>query len=327
MNKNSQISGIHHITAITSSASDNLNFYGKVLDLRLVKKTVNFDDPYTYHLYYGNSTGAPGTIITFFPWEDLPRGKSGAGMVTSIAFSIPTGSVDYWRKRLHAHGIETAEGQRFGDRLIQFDDPHGLSLELIESPTVHSNLKQSGSSKSAAIRIVGFHSATALLRSLVETQSLLVNLMGMALHDTEGKRYRFKMKSDDTFGCFYDVVVDAQAEDGRQGGGTVHHIAFRTPTDDGQKYWQKSLMDNGLSVTPIRDRKYFKSIYFHAPGGVLFEIATDPPGFTVDEPYESFGLGLKLPDQYESMRSEIESRLPKLQPNRQRDADLLSNVP
>jgi glyoxalase family protein len=326
MNKNPQISGIHHITAITSSASDNLNFYEKVLDLRLVKKTVNFDDPYTYHLYYGNSTGAPGTIITFFPWEDLPRGKSGANMATSIAFSIPTGSVDYWRKRLNAHGIETVEGQRFGDRLIQFDDPHDLSLELIELPTVHSNLNQSGNSKSAAIRIVGFHSATVLLRSLQKTHELLVNLMGMDFHNKEGNRYRFKMKSDDTFGCFYDVVVDAQAEDGRQGAGTVHHIAFRTPTDDEQKYWQKSLMDNGISVTPIRDRKYFKSIYFHEPGGVLFEIATDSPGFTVDEPYESLGRDLKLPEQYESMRSEIESRLPKLYPNRKRDVDLISNV-
>jgi glyoxalase family protein len=312
MNKNTKISGIHHITAIASSATENLAFYENVLDLRLVKKTVNFDDPYTYHLYYGDTTGAPGTIMTFFPWENLPRGKAGAGMVIAIAFSIPRGSIDYWRERLSVHGIETKEGERFGEAFIQFEDPHGLSLELIETPAVHSILNQSHHSKSADNRIVGFHSATTLLRSLEETQSLLVNLMGMEPHDKQGNRYRFKMKNDDAFGHFYDVVIDAQAENGLQGGGTVHHIAFRTQTDEEQKYWQKSLMQGGYEVTQIRDRKYFKSIYFNEPGGVLFEIATDPPGFTVDESYESLGRDLKLPHQYESMRAEIESRLPKL---------------
>ena len=326
MNNDLQISGIHHITAIASSASENLAFYEEVLDLRLVKKTVNFDDPYTYHLYYGDSAGAPGTLITFFPWENLPPGKTGAGMVTAIAFSIPMGSVDYWRKRLNARGIETIEGQRFGDRFVQFDDPHGVSLELIETPEVRSTMNRGPNPKSADHGIVGFHSATALLRSLEKTQSLLVNLLGMALHDTEGNRYRFKMKSDNSIGQYYDVVVDPKAQSGRQGGGTVHHIAFRTPTDAEQKYWQESLMESGFSVTPIRDRKYFKSIYFHAPGGVLFEIATDPPGFSVDESLEGLGRDLKLPDQYESMRSEIEGRLPKLHINRKKDADPLRYV-
>mgnify|MGYP001556718796 FL=1 len=303
-----------------------MNFYETVLGLRLVKKTVNFDDPYTYHLYYGDATGAPGTIITFFPWENLPRGRAGDGMVTAIAFSIPMGSVDYWCRRLNVHGIEITEGERFGEHLIQFKDPHGLSLELIESPKVYSNLNQSSNSKSVANRIVGFHSATALLRSLEETQSLLVNLMGMKLLNKEGNRYRFKMTRDDSLENFYDVVVDPKAQNGRQGGGTVHHIAFRTSNDDEQKYWQKSLKDDGFSVTPIRDRKYFKSIYFNEPGGVLFEIATDPPGFAVDEPYDDLGNGLQLPDQYEPMRGEIESRLPKLQSNRKREVDLLYNV-
>ena len=326
MNKISKISGIHHITAIASSASENLAFYEEVLDLRLVKKTVNFDDPYTYHLYYGDPAGAPGTIITFFPWENLPRGKAGAGMVTSIAFSIPMDSVSYWRKRLNLHGIESMEGERFGERLIHFKDPHGLSLELIETTTVHSTSNQSSNPKSAASRIAGFHSATALLRSLEKTQSLLVNLMGMKLHDKEGNRYRFKMTPDDAFGHFYDVVIDAQAENGLQGGGTVHHIAFRTSTDDEQKYWQKLFTDSGFAVTPIRDRKYFKSIYFNEPGGILFEIATDPPGFTVDEPYESLGRDLKLPDQYEWIRTEIESRLPKLHANAVVNFDVVESV-
>jgi glyoxalase family protein len=326
MKINSKISGIHHITAIASSASDNLAFYENVLGLRLVKKTVNFDDPYTYHLYYGDSDGAPGTIITFFPWENLPPGKAGAGMVTAIAFSIPMGSIDYWRRQLSIHGIDTLEGERFGEAFIQFEDPHGLSLELIETPTVHSILNQTRNSKPADNRILGFHSATALLRSLEETQSLLVNLMSMKLHDKQGNRYRFKIKRDDAFGQFYDAVIDAQAENGLQGGGTVHHIAFRTPTDEEQKYWQKSLMESGYAVTPIRDRKYFKSIYFHEPAGVLFEIATDPPGFTVDEPYESLGRDLKLPDQYESMRSEIETRLPELQSNFKKTVDVPGSV-
>ena len=312
MNNNTKIGGIHHITAIASSASENLAFYEKVLGLRLVKKTVNFDDPYTYHLYYGDQEGSPGTIMTFFPWEKLPRGNTSAGMVTSTAFSIPQGSGDYWRRRFKVHGTEIKEDERFGDHVIQFEDPHGLSLELVETPKVHSTLIQNSSPELAADRIVGFHSAAALLRSLEETQSLLVNLMGMKLVDQEANRYRFKMGPDDTIGHFYDVVIDAQAEPGRQGGGTVHHIAFRTPTDDELKYWQKSLMDSGFSVTSIRDRNYFKSIYFKEPGGVMIEIATDPPGFAVDEPHESLGRDLKLPDQYESMRPEIESRLPKL---------------
>ena len=323
MKTNSQVGGIHHITAIASSASENLAFYENVLGLRLVKKTVNFDDPFTYHLYYGDSDGTPGTIITFFPWENLPRGKAGAGMVTAIAFSIPMGSIDYWRKQLGVHGIDTIDGERFGEAFIQFEDPHGLPLELIETPTVHSILNQGRNSKPADHRIVGFHSATALLRSLEETQSMLVNLMGMRLEDKAGSRYRFKMKNDETFGHFYDVVVDSQAKPGQQGGGTVHHIAFRTPTDDEQRYWQKFLMDNGFSVTPIRDRKYFKSIYLHEPGGVLFEIATDLPGFTVDEPHESLGCDLKLPDQYESRRSEIERRLPGLIASGRSEADSL----
>jgi len=326
MTNNTSISGIHHVTAIASSAAENLTFYENVLGLRLVKKTVNFDDPHTYHLYYGDAAGAPGTIITFFPWENLPRGKAGAGMVTAIAFSIPMGSIDHWRKQLNVHGIDIMEGKRFSESLIKFEDPHGLSLELIETQTVHSSLRESSNSKPDANRILGFHSATTLLRSIEETQSLLVNLMGMKLHDTEGSRYRFKMKPDDAFGHFYDVVIDAQAENGLQGGGTVHHIAFRTPTEEEQKYWQKSLMESGYAVTPIRDRKYFKSIYFHEPAGVLFEIATDPPGFTVDEPYESLGRELKLPDQYESMRTEIEIRLPKLQSNGKQEPDFLRQV-
>jgi glyoxalase family protein len=312
MDASFKVNGIHHITAIASSASENLTFYEKVLGLRLVKKTVNFDDPYTYHLYYGNAAGSPGTIITFFPWEKLPRGKTGAGVVASIAFSIQGDAADYWRKRLSEHGIEIKETERFGDRTIQFEDPHGLSLELIAAPTARLTTIWERSTLSPAHGIIGLHSATALLNSLAETQFLLMDLMGMVLHNKHGSRYRFKMKNEDACGHFYDVVIDPRAEKSRQGGGTVHHIAFRIATYDEQKSWQKRLMENGFSVTPIIDRKYFKSIYFHEPGGVLFEIATDPPGFAVDEPYERLGRDLKLPEQYEAMRHEIERRLPEL---------------
>jgi glyoxalase family protein len=313
MNTNTKINGIHHITAIASSASENLDFYENVLGLRLVKKTVNFDDPYTYHLYYGDAAGAPGTIMTFFPWEQLPPGKAGAGMVTETAFSIPFDAVDFWRKRLSANGIETRETERFGERVIQFEDPHGLSLELVGVSAVPPTVSAKNSAIPSTNAIPGFHSASALLNSLEETQYLLVDMMGMALQGCEGNRFRFKMENVDSVGAFYDVVVDPGAESGRQGGGTVHHIAFRIPTDDGQKYWQKLIRDNGFSVTPVRDRKYFKSIYFHAPGGILFEIATDPPGFAVDESIDLLGHRLQLPNQYESIRTEIEDRLPELQ--------------
>ena len=326
MKTNSKISGIHHITAIASSASENLAFYEEVLGLRLVKKTVNFDDPYTYHLYYGDDAGSPGTIISFFPWENLPRGKPGAGMVKAIAFSIPMGSVDYWRERLNLQGVETKKGERFGESLIQFEDPHGLGLELVEMENVPAASALSDGSIASAHRIFGLHSATAFQDSVEGIQDLLTNEMGMVLHGKEGNRYRFKMNNDDACGHFYDVVIDVQAEMGRQGGGTVHHIAFRTATGDEQKFWQQSLRDKGFSVTAIRDRKYFKSIYFHAPGGVLFEIATDPPGFSMDEPYERLGRDLKLPDQYEPMRAKIEARLPELQSNFKRKVDVPNSL-
>lgn len=312
MNTNTKIDGIHHITAIASSAAENLAFYEKVLGLRLVKKTVNFDDPYTYHLYYGDATGSPGTIMTFFPWEKLPRGNTGAGMVTATTFSIPSGSLGFWRDRFSDHNIKTKETERFGERVIRFEDPHGLPLELIEIPEAYETTLFDGNPAPLIHGIAGFHSATTILHSIEKTQLLLIDVMGMELHDREKNRYRFKMANDQSFGHYYDVVVDPKAENGRQGGGTVHHIAFRTPTDDTQIGWQKVLGKNGFSVTPIRDRKYFKSIYFNEPGGVLFEIATDPPGFTADESYENLGQDLKLPDQYEPMRAEIETRLPKL---------------
>ena len=308
------IGGIHHITAVTSSAKDNLEFYTKVLGLRLVKKTVNFDDPTTYHLYYGDAGGAPGTILTFFPWEGLPQGKPGAGMVTATAFAIPRASAAFWEKRLHDHGIESSSTERFGEAVTRFHDPHGLPLELIATDADLPEDTWADATVPPEHRIAGFHSATATLRALDQTQNLLVDVMGMTFHGREGNRYRFHMEAGGSAGAFYDVLVDAQAPPARSGAGTVHHIAFRAPGSDDQKNWQTHLYDRGFTPTPVRDRKYFKSIYFNEPSGVLFEIATDAPGFAVDEHPDRLGQELMLPDGLEPMRGNIASALPDLSP-------------
>ncbi len=312
MNSQKEIKGIHHITAISGSAAENIAFYENVLGLRLVKQTVNFDDPFTYHLYYGDKEGNPGTILTFFPWQGVPQGKNGRGMVTAIAFEIPIGSAIYWRERLLQHGIETTSEQRFGEEVIAFSDPHGLGLELIATGQASALLQDTNDSYGPLFPIIGFHSATSTLRSIQETKELLGDYLGMELHVQDGKRYRFKMKNDTSRALFYDLLVEPEAELGRQGSGSVHHIAFRTADDKEQLLWQRSLLEGGYPVTGVRDRKYFKSIYFHEPGGVLFEIATDPPGFAVDEAVESLGGTLQLPEEYEAMRSEIEQNLPPL---------------
>ena len=306
------ISGIHHITAIASSAADNLSFYEEFLGLRLVKQTVNFDDPYTYHLYYGDAVGSPGTILTFFPWENLPQGNPGAGMVSALAFSIPRQSFDFWLQRISHSGIPVENEERFGDPVIRFSDPHGLPLELIgisNGPST-SYWNDGPIDKEDAIR--GFHSATTTLNRIDEKKRLLVDTLGMTMHAQEHNRHRFLLADLEAPGHFYDVVVDPDAPAGRPGGGTVHHIAFRTEDDESQSSWQTRLRQSGYGATDVRDRNYFRSIYFHSPGGVLFEIATDPPSFTADQALEELGSSLMLPTQYEPLRSEIEKQLPPL---------------
>jgi glyoxalase family protein len=312
MNTDVNISGIHHITAVTSSAAENLAFYEKILGLRLVKQTVNFDDPFTYHLYYGDANGSPGTILTFFPWENLPRGKPGAGMVTAIAFAIPRTSIEFWTRRIGAQAIRVERSDRFGDPVLQFADPHGLPIELIgtSDPPLTAHWPEGAIEKAHAV--TGFHSATATINVLEENNSLLRDVMGMTLDEQGNNRYRFRMTATEAPGRFLDVVYDPQATLGKPGGGTVHHIAFRTENDASQLRWQSILKKSGVGVTDVRDRKYFQSIYFHIPAGVLFEIATDPPGFSIDESAHELGSSLKLPEQYEPMRSEIERRLPPL---------------
>jgi glyoxalase family protein len=293
---------------VTSSAAENLAFYEKTLGLRLVKQTVNFDDPFTYHLYYGDANGSPGTILTFFPWGNLPRGKPGAGMVTAIAFAIPRTSIELWTRRIRAQAIRVERSDRFGDPVLQFADPHGLPIELIGTSDPPSTVHWVEGPIEKAHAVTGFHSATATVNGLEENNTLLRDVMGMTLHERENHRYRFRMRASEAPGRFLDVVYDPKAPLGRPGGGTVHHIAFRTENDTSQLRWQSILKKSGVGVTDVRDRKYFRSIYFHIPAGVLFEIATDPPGFSVDESEDKLGSSLKLPEQYEPMRSDIERR-------------------
>ena len=307
-----QLTGIHHITAVASSAAENLAFYKTTLGLRLVKKTVNFDDPHAYHLYFGDGRGTPGTILTFFPWERLPPGRSGAGMVTAVAFAVSRFSLGYWSRRIAAAGRPVEKGQRFGEPALFFSDPHGLPLELIGLEEPPSSTAWENGPVEVAHAICGFHSATATVTTDGPAQTLLREVMGLRLHGQEGRRYRFQTADEAAPGRFYDLVVDPQAPPGRPGGGTVHHIAFRTHSDETQSAWQAALRQAGVSVTGVRDRKYFRSIYFQSPGGILFEIATDPPGFGIDETPDTLGSALKLPARYEPYRDEIEKRLPPL---------------
>lgn len=306
------ISGIHHITAIASSASENLKFYRGILGLRLVKKTVNFDDPYTYHLYYGDEAGTPGTILTFFPWEGMPSGRRGTAMITAAAFAIPLASMDFWTNRLHSAGIDFSDHSRFGERVVSFTDPHGLALELVgvEVNSVFQPWREGP--VPADLQIRGFHSATATVTSCRLTSALLTDVLGLRGIGVEGKRFRFRTAGEGVAGVFYDVVEDPDVERGVMGGGTVHHIAFRTPDAVAQESWRQLLIARGLDVTPVIDRKYFRSIYFREAGGVLFELATDPPGFTVDEEPALLGLKLMLPQRYEPIRKNIEQVLKDL---------------
>lgn len=304
--------GIHHITAVSSAADENLDFYERVLGLRLVKRTVNFDDPYTYHLYYGDADGAPGTILTFFPWERLPSGRPGSGMIVATAFAVPYEAMDNWIDRLNRRNVEVHTEHRLGEPVLGFKDPHGLKIELIgtKDAPVRKHWNKSPIDPKDAIR--GFHSATALLKRLENTETLLTGPMGMTLQNRENNRYRFQMNGSGSPGQYLDVLVDPGAPEGRQGTGTFHHIAFRVENDKEQLLWQADLRREGHSVTEVRDRNYFKSIYFREPGGILFEMATDAPGFAVDEPTEHLGEALKLPARYEPMRSSIEAGLPPL---------------
>jgi glyoxalase family protein len=291
------IVGLHHVTAIASDPQRNLDFYTSVLGLRFVKRTVNFDDPGTYHFYFGDDTGTPGTILTFFPWPGARRGRSGAGEVAATAFSIPAGSLSFWRERLLAKGVRFKEEERFIIKLLAFKDPDGMNIELVEQSEGLRGMPPRYSDVPAQFAVQGFHGVTLLLHRLDQSAELLV-VMGFRPIAQEGNRTRF-VPQGEALGRFLDIVVDPKAPHASQGAGSVHHIAFRTPDDAGQAEWQQTLAPH-TNVTPVQDRTYFRSIYFREPGGVLYEIATDIPGFLIDEPVESLGETLCIPEWYES---------------------------
>ena len=294
--------GIHHITAIAGDPQRNLDFYTEALGLRLVKRTVNFDDPGSYHFYFGDNIGSPGTIMTFFPWPGARRGARGSGQVTTVSFAVPRNSMAFWKERLRATHViaEEIEG-RFGCNALRFLDPDGLQLELVASANEESSSER-------AIR--GFAAPTLEVRNPEKTEKLLTDDLGFEFVAEENNRRRFR-GSGSNASAEIDLV-SSEAGFGQIAVGTVHHIAFRAPDDDEQLKVREQLVARGLNVTPVIDRQYFHSIYFREPNGILFEIATDGPGFLIDEPADALGETLKLPPIYESKRNEIERVLPTI---------------
>ena len=303
------IPGLHHVTAICGPAQDNVDFFVRTLRQRLVKRTVNFDDPGTYHLYYGDHGGSPGTIMTYFPFADAGPGRAGPGMASAVAYAVPLGGVTAWMEALAEAGTDF-EGpfERFGERAIALQDPDGLRVELIES-------QAAGTSEAGGPATDGFHSVTLWVNEPDATARLLTELFAYREVASQGdggaQRLRFASPSDGR-GAIVDVVQSSAPTIPRPGAGTVHHVAYRAESAEVQREWRERVQSFGLSVTPVIDRQYFEAIYFREPNGILFEIATDPPGFAIDEPLESLGRALKLPPQYEERRATIERRLPPL---------------
>jgi glyoxalase family protein len=316
--KSRKITGIHHVTAMAGDPQANVDFYTGTLGLRLVKRTINFDDPGTYHLYYGNEVGQPGTILTFFPWPGARRGRQGAGQATVTSFRVPEGSLGYWQERLENHGI-AAEAPRvraaFDEEVLTFLDPDGLQLELVARAGAGGLAPWETGPVPAEKAIRGFESVTLTEWNPEVTANVLTRVMGYQPIGEERDRFRFEAAGGGP-AARIDVLAKPDAPRGHVSAGTVHHVAFRVDTDEQQQAWHQELLALGFHVSPILDRQYFHSIYFREPGGVLFEIATDPPGFTRDETVEQLGSGLKLPPWLEPSRQEIESVLPPLEVGR-----------
>lgn len=305
-----RILGIHHITAIAGDAKRNFDFYTKVLGLRFIKKTVNFDDPNTYHFYFGDENGNAGTVLTFFPWgEAIVPGRKGTGMATEIGYSVPEGSLDFWLKRFEAHNvIHNKVSEKFGEKYLTFLDPDGLKLELIVSKTPDNRKGWETDEVKLDVATKGFHNITLSLTDIKPTAKILTDVFDYKFIGKEGNRYRYATDAVDNAAVIDLVELPSEAR-GHVAGGSVHHVAFRVKNDEMLMHFRQKIVDLGLNITPQIDRNYFHSLYFREPNGVLFEIATENPGFTVDEPLEELGRNLKLPAQYEPMRSEIEANL------------------
>lgn len=302
--------GIHHITAVAGDPQENLDFYTQILGMRLVKKTVNFDDPSVYHLYYGDETGRPGSVLTFFPWSHLKQGKPGTGQVVAISFAVPGGAIEYWTDYLDQKDIDyVAPFTRFEKKVIGLQDPTGLHLELVEDPGVNDLPGWSGGPVPADYAIRGFHGATLAEQDYKPTGELLESHLGFKEVKEHAGRHLYQ--ADGPLGAVIEII-DQSELNGKPGKGTVHHIAFRAEDEDEQQSMRRHLLQKGYHVTEVKDRQYFKSIYFYESGGVLFEIATDGPGFDRDETIDQLGRTLKLPEWLENRRDLIEADLPEL---------------
>ncbi len=303
--------GLHHVTAIASDPQRNVEFYCRVLGLRLVKQTVNFDRPDTYHLYYGDDRGRPSSLITFFPWPDVERGREGPGLTTATALSVPPESIGWWQQRLAGLGVDVgAPSPRDGEDALAFRDPDGMLVELVAAPGDARSGWDGEASVPAEHAVRGLHAVTFTERELDPTAGLFTGMLGMAVAGESGNRARFGMASGGS-GAVVDVAASTAAP-GLRAGGTVHHVAFRAPDLETMTGWRAELVEAGVAVTPILDRQYFRSIYFHEPGGVLLEIATDAPGFDVDEPLLELGRALRLPPWLEPDREQITAALPPI---------------
>src|SRR5258708_918932 len=309
---NTKVNGLHHITAISSDVTRNMQFYTRVLGLRFVKKSVNQDDPGTYHLYYGDYAGSPGTILTFFPWAGLRRGRPGSGQAYATGFSVPAGTLPYWQKRFNEFKVETAAiEKRFDDEVLPFFDTDGLRLELVATSETDIRVPAPSTEVPAENAIRCFHSSTLGLTDAAPTAAVLTGSMGYPQIAQAGHRTRYATGPGGP-GTYVDLHVDPALPRGLNGAGTIHHVAFRVPDDATQNAARAQLLESGLHVSPVIDRAYFKSIYYRQPAAVLFEIPTDQPAFATDEPLETLGARLSLPPHLEPHRAEIEAALPKI---------------
>ena len=303
--------GLHHVTAIADDPQRNVDFYTHVLGLRLVKQTVNFDAPDTYHLYYGDAAGRPSSLLTFFPWKGVQRGRQGTGLATATAFSVPERSLGWWHTRLLERGVSVdAPRLRDTEEVLSMHDPDGMVIELVAAAGDLRSGWDGVASIPSEHAVRGLHAVTLSEGVLEPSVQMLTELLGMQLDDEQVDRARFAM-GDGESGTLVDLAADRD-DRGLQAGGTVHHVAFRAPDLATMTRWQGELQEAGVAVTEIRDRQYFTSIYFREPGGVLFEIATDAPGFDIDEPLLELGRALQLPPWLEPDRAQIAAALPPL---------------
>ena len=304
--------GIHHVTAVASDPQRNVDFYLEVLGLRLIKQTVNFDAPDTYHLYYGDEAGHPGTILTFFPWPGARPGLRGTGQATTTSFSVPEGSLGYWKQRLEERNVEVVEAvTRTDEDALSFEDPDGLLIELVAHVGTDPRPPWERGPITPEHAIRGLYAVTLSESGYESTAEMLTDTLGFRLVGEEGARFRFDVGGGGP-GARVDILCQPGQGRGLVSAGTVHHVAWRAPDEGTQSEWRTQIVGRGVNVTPVIDRNYFRSIYFREPGGVLLEIATDGPGFTIDEPLLELGRRLKLPPWLEPRRDQIERALPPL---------------